>query len=68
MIILNIFLNFNNFILKTPKKEMGFSKSQSEVAIKNHGSVQTALESICMYNKTDKCKLRKKKKKFMTLL
>ena len=38
-------------------KEMGFSKPQSEIAIKNHGNVQVALENIFIPSKTDKCKL-----------
>ena len=32
-------------------KEMGFSKTQSEIAIKNHGNVQVALESMCLHTK-----------------
>jgi hypothetical protein len=35
-------------------QEMGFSKIQSESAIKNHITVQAALESIFYYLKTDK--------------
>ena len=35
---------------------MGFSKSQSEIAIKNHGNVQVALENIFIPSKSDKCK------------
>lgn len=34
---------------------MGFSKVQSENAIKSHVTVQAALESIFYYPKTDKC-------------
>jgi hypothetical protein len=36
-------------------KEMGFSKAQSETAIKNSITVQAALESILKYSETDKC-------------
>lgn len=35
-------------------QEMGFSKSQSENAIKNYGTVQNSLESILMYPDNDK--------------
>ena len=38
-------------------KEMGFSKSQSEIAITNHGNVQVALENIFVPSKADKCNL-----------
>ena len=36
---------------------MGFSKTQSEIAIRNHGNVQVALESIFVYTKGEKCKI-----------
>ena len=36
---------------------MGFSKTQSETAVRNHGTVQAALESIFMYSKGEKCNL-----------
>jgi hypothetical protein len=36
-------------------KEMGFSKSQTENAIKQHGTVQAALEAILSYANSD-CK------------
>jgi hypothetical protein len=39
-------------------KEMGFSKSQSEIAITNHGNVQVALENIFVPSKVDKCNLK----------
>ena len=35
---------------------MGFSKAQSDNAIKNCATVQAALESIFYYPKTDKCR------------
>jgi RNA recognition motif-containing protein len=35
-------------------QEMGFSKLQSEIAIRNNGNVQVALESIFMYSKSEK--------------
>lgn len=38
------------------KQEMGFSKVQSENAIRTCGTVQAALESILMYSETDKCR------------
>jgi RNA recognition motif-containing protein len=38
---------------------MGFSKSQSETAIKNFITVQAALESIFYYNKNEKCEYLK---------
>lgn len=40
-------------------QEMGFSKAQSELAIRNNGTVQAALEAILMYSDTvaDKCML-----------
>lgn len=38
-------------------QEMGFSKTQSEVAIKNHLSVQSALESIFDISKNEKSKI-----------
>ncbi len=41
-------------------KEMGFSKSQAESAIKNCGNVPAALESI-VYSGSEKCKLKQKK-------
>lgn len=34
---------------------MGFSKAQSESAIKTYGTVQTALEAILACCDTDKC-------------
>jgi hypothetical protein len=34
---------------------MGFSKAQSEIAIRNFGTVQLALISMCSYSK-DRCK------------
>lgn len=35
---------------------MGFSKAQSEVAIRNNETVQAALEAILMYSDADKCR------------
>lgn len=40
-------------------QEMGFSRTQSEAAIKNHLSVQAALESIFVISKTEKRKFLK---------
>ena len=34
---------------------MGFSKAQSEIAIRNNVTVQAALEAILMYSDADKC-------------
>ncbi len=44
---------------------MGFSKSQSEIAIKNHGDVQVALENIFISSKSDKCKSISLKNRFL---
>ena len=44
------------FIIKKKNffyKQMGFSKTQSEAAIKSHLTVQAALESIFVYTKKD---------------
>lgn len=37
---------------------MGFSKAQSEIAIKSYGTVKTALDAILACCDTDKCEFK----------